>query len=296
MSNSQKKPELSLVVPCLNGATTIADLLESLANQEWSKPWEIIIADNGSTDRTLEIVAGYERRLPNLRVVDASGRKGAPHALNVGVRSARAENIASCDADDVVGRDYIRAIGEALQKHDFVACRLDMKRLNPEWITAGRKFPQDTGVQTYSYPPFLPHAGGGTIGVKRRLWESVGGLDETLPYLYETDFCWKLQLAGTKLEFIPDAIIHVRLRHHLKPIFRQACSWGEYNVVLYKRYRTRGMPTLSPRAGVAAWMQILRSSRRYRSMRPGERAQYVWALAWRWGRLKSSLKNKVFAL
>jgi glycosyltransferase involved in cell wall biosynthesis len=296
MPNSDHRIDLSIVIPCFNGAATIGDLLEALANQRWTKPWEVIIANNGSTDCTLDIVAKYQGRVPNLRVVDASKRRGAHHALNVGVQAAAGENIASCDADDVVGDGYVQAMGEALEKHDFVACRLDMKRLNPDWLLAGRKFPQDTEVQKYSYPPFLAHAGGGTIGVKRRLWQAVGGVDETLPYLYETDFCWKLQLAGTRLEFVPEAMIHIRLRDTLKGIYRQARSWGEYNVALYKRYRPYGMPKLSRRAGLAAWIQILRLSRRYRRMDPGNRAQFIWALAWRTGRLKGSLKHRVFAL
>ena len=296
MSNSDQKIDLSLVIPCFNGEHTIGELLEALANQTWSKPWEVVIANNGSTDNTLEVVAKYQGRIPNLRVVDASQRRGAPHALNVGVQAAVGANIASCDADDVVGDGYIQAIGEALQKHDFVACRLDVRKLNPTWLIAGRKFPQETDVQKYSYPPFLAHAGGGTIGLKRRLWQAVGGVDETLLYLYETDLCWKLQLAGTPLEFVPAAVIHIRLRHTLKGIYVQACSWGEYNVILYKRYRPHGMPRLSRRAGLAAWRQILRVLPRYRRMDLSSRAQFVWSLAWRIGRLKGSLKHWVFAL
>jgi len=296
MSSPNHKIELSIVVPCFNGAATIGDLLEALANQKWSKPWEVIIANNGSTDSTLEVVAKYQGRVPNLRVVDASQRRGQPYALNTGVQAAVGESVAICDADDVVGEGYIQAIGEALQRHSFVACRLDVTRLNPDWLIAGRKFPQNTEVQKYSYPPFLPHAGGGTIGVSSRLWHAVGGVDETLPCLHDTDLCWKLQLAGTRLVFVPEAVIHIRLRHTLKGIFRQAYSWGEYNVNVYKRYRAHGMPKLSCRGGVAAWIRILRLSRGYRRMDPQARAQFVWELAWRTGRVKGSLKHRVFAL
>jgi glycosyltransferase involved in cell wall biosynthesis len=297
MSNSNKKIDLSLVIPCFNGAATIGELLEALANQTWSKPWEVIIANNGSTDSTLDVVTKYQGRIPNLRVVDASQRRGAPHALNVGVAEARGENIASCDADDVVGEGYIAAIGEALEKHDFVACRLEMKKLNPAWLTAGRTFPQDTGVQKLRYPPFfLAHAGGGTIGVKRRLWQAMGGVDETVRYLYDTDFCWRLQLAGTRLEFAPQAVIHIRLRDTLKGTYRQARCWGEDNVALYKRYRPYGMPKLSRRAGLAAWRHIMRTLPKYRRMDLGSRVQFIWGLAWRIGRLKASIRHRVFAL
>lgn len=296
MSNSDQKINLSLVIACLNGGATIGDLLDALATQRWSKPWEVIIADNGSTDNTLHVVEAYKSRIQNLRVVDASQRRGQPYALNVGVEAAAGENVARCDADDVVGDGYIQAIGEALEKHDFVACRLDMKRLNPDWLIANRKFPQDTEIQRYWYPPFLSHAGGGTIGVKRRLWQAAGGVDETLRYLYDTDFCWKVQLAGTRLEFAPEAIIHIRLRETLKGNYRQGRCWGEDNVTLYKRYRPYGMPKLSPKAGLAAWLHILRSLPTYRRMDFAGRAQFIWSLAWRIGRVRGSLKHRVFAL
>lgn len=288
--------DLSVVIPCLNAAATIRDQLEALASQEWSQAWEVIIADNGCTDDTRKIIEEYKARILNLRVVDASKRRGQPYALNVGVEAAAAPNVAICDADDVVGEGYIAAIGEALQKHDFVACRLDANKLNPNWLTVGRKFPQDTGVQKYYYPPFMAHAGGGTIGLKRHLWQAVGGVDEKLPYLHDTDLCWKLQLAGTRLEFVPGAVIHIRLKDKLQAIYRQARKWGEYNVILYKKYRPYGMPKLSPAAGLAAWMTLLRTLPKYRAMDLGRRAEFVWALAWRIGRLEGSLKQRVFAL
>jgi glycosyltransferase involved in cell wall biosynthesis len=296
MSQVNEPVQLSVVIPCYNGAETLGELLEALANQTWSKPWEIIVANNGSTDSSLDIVASYKRRLPNMRVVDASKRQGQPYALNVGVEAAAAENVSICDADDVVGEGYVRAIGEALETHDFVACRMDMKKLNPAGLIEGRKFPQETELQRYYYPPFMAHAGGGTIGFKRSLWQAVGGVDEALPYLHDTDLCWKLQLAGTRLEFAPEAIMHIRLRHSLKAVYRQACAWGEYNVILYKRYRPFGMPKLSPKAGLAAWWQILRTSPRYWRMDMVNRSQFVWSVAWRIGRLKGSLKHWIFAL
>ena len=66
--------ELSVIIPCLNAEATIATQLEALANQHWSKPWEVVVSDNGSTDNSLEIVKSYKDRLPNLRIVDASAR------------------------------------------------------------------------------------------------------------------------------------------------------------------------------------------------------------------------------
>ena len=122
--------KLSVIIPCYNGAKTIAVQLEALAFQQWSEPWEVIIADNGSTDDSIAIVERYRHRLPHLRIVDASARKGQPYALNVGAQAASGEALVFCDADDEVGPGWLAAMGEALSKYDFVACRFETKKLN----------------------------------------------------------------------------------------------------------------------------------------------------------------------
>ncbi|MEO1764635.1 MAG: glycosyltransferase, partial [Cyanobacteria bacterium J06629_18] len=68
--------QLSVVIPCFNAASTIAAQLEAFTQQQCSETWEIIIADNGSTDESLNIVKQYQQNLPNLRIVDASLTKG----------------------------------------------------------------------------------------------------------------------------------------------------------------------------------------------------------------------------
>ena len=81
--------QLSVVIACYNAARTIGGQLESLARQEWSEPWEVIVADNGSTDGSAAIAEQYRSRLPSLRVVDASARRGQAYARNVGAKAAR---------------------------------------------------------------------------------------------------------------------------------------------------------------------------------------------------------------
>ena len=187
--------KLSVVIPCYNGADTLGVQLEALANQHWPEPWEVIVLDNRSTDGSRQIAERYKERLPKLRVVDASARQGQPFALNVGVEAATGEAVAFCDADDEVSSGWVAAMGEALSRHDFVACSVDIEKLNPPWAVAARGYPQRDGLQKAWYPPYLLHAGGGTLGVKRSLHAMVGGFDEALPYLHDTDFCFKLQLA-----------------------------------------------------------------------------------------------------
>jgi len=293
-----KLTKLSVIIPCFNGADTIAAQLDALAGQQWSEPWEVIVSDNGSTDNSIEIVERYRNSLPGLRVVDASARRGQPYALNVGVQAAYGESVALCDADDEIALGWVQAMGNALLKHDFVACRMEISKLNPSWTLKSRRNPQDSRVQKYIYPPYLPHAGGGTLGFKRKLWEEVGGFDEAFPCLHDTDFCWKIQNMGVKLEFVPDAVIHIRFRTNIKGIFRQALSYAEYNVKIYKKYMAIDMPQIDRKRGLIDLLKfIIRFVLNIPRIRNKEAvALWAWKLGWNIGRIKGSVKYKVFAI
>lgn len=286
--------KLSVIIPCYNGAKTIGEQLEALASQVWAEPWEIIVADNRSTDNSMAIVKQYQACLPNLRIVDASARQGQPYALNYGAEAAVGESLAFCDADDVVGPGWLPTIGEALNRYDFVACRFDTEKLNAPWLHKSRANPQQNGLKKYTHPPYLYHAGGGSLGVKRVLHEAIGGFDETLPILHDTDYCWRLQLAGTELNFVPDAVMYIRYRDTLDGIYRQAGNYAEYNVLLYKRYRLQGMPPISLKAGLLAWVKL--AQRPQRLLRLEGRAKWVWQFGWCMGRLRGSIKHRVLAL
>lgn len=286
---------LSVVIPCFNAANTIAVQLEALANQNWYEPWEIIASDNGSTDETIAVLENYQAKIPNLRIVDSSDCQGAAHARNVGAAVARGDALAFCDADDEVAPGWMRAMGEALSQCGFVACKREYTKLNEPWILKQyHKLPQLNGLQQYKYPPFLPHAAGGTIGVKRSIHDQIGGFDETMLRLQDTDYCWRIQLAGTQLNFVSNAVVHHRFRHTITDIYHQARLWGEYNVLLYKKYRPLGMPQLSWKTGVRAWVRLLRRSPQVFSEE--SRTKWVWKFGWHLGRLQGCIKHQVLAL
>ena len=290
--------KLSVIIPCFNVADTIATQLEALANQRWSEPWEVIVSDNGSTDGSMQVVKQYEGRLPHLRIVDASGRRGRAYARNVAAKVARGESLAFCDADDEVAPGWLAAIGEALIKYDFVACRVDVYKLSPLWIARTRNHSQASRLQTKGAPPSLSYAGGGTIGVKRWLHEEVGGFDEAFLRQQDTDYCWRVQLKGATLHFVPEAVVHVRLRDSIKDTYRQSFGTGEYAVLLYKKYLPVGMPKVTRKQGLVAWKNLvlgfMRSVPKIRNR--GDLIPWAREFGMRLGRLKGSVKYRVFAL
>lgn len=244
-------------MPCRNAVRTIEAQLNALCHQQWPGGWEVIVADNGSTDGTQDVVAHFYGRLPELRLIDASSRRGAAHARNMGVKQASGDALAFCDADDEVGIGWLTAMGEALGRHDFVASRMEVEKLNPPALAAAINNVQGKELRRAYYPPFLLHAGSSGMGVKRSLHERVGGFDESLSEREDTDYCFRMQLAGVMLHFAADAMIHIRYSDKPKDLFRQARRWARYQTLLYKRYG-REVPLVQPwRSYLQIWRDLI---------------------------------------
>lgn len=252
---------LSVIVPCRGLRDDFIALLDSLAEQAWDGPWEVVVADNGARDDLRALAAVHAGKIPEVRVIDATGRRGAAHARNRGVEEARGGMLAFIDADDLAGAGWVAAMAAGLREHRFVASRFDYERLN-HGSAASCLFgnPQARAVQVLSYSPFMRHAGGCGMGIRRALHEQVGGFDESMAVCEETDYCIRVQRqCGVELAFLPEAVVMVRLRSSTAGMARQQFRWACYNVRIAKVH------------GAA----------------PGARqgAQMWWAVGWRWLRL-----------
>ncbi len=87
---------VSVIIPAYNCASTVAETLDSVLEQDHRKT-EVIVVNDGSTDNTLEVLRGYADRV---RIIDQPNA-GPPAARNAGIRAATGEYIAFLDADDV---------------------------------------------------------------------------------------------------------------------------------------------------------------------------------------------------
>src|SRR6476646_11556388 len=235
-------PRLSIVIPCFNSEATLGAQLSALAGQRTRYSWEVLIADNGSRDNTVAIATSFRDRIKKLEIVDASARRGAAYARNTGAKAATGEVLLFCDADDVMDDGYVEAMGRALEAHQFVACRYDFRRLNTSWLAAARGASgegQGQGLAGGYCHPTLPYAGAGGLGIKKSVHEAVNGFDMTLKAMAgqeDTDYCIRVQLAGTPLVFVSDATMHVRFRGTVAGVFQQAWAWAESGAHVQRRY------------------------------------------------------------
>ncbi len=289
------QPKLTVVIPARDAAHEIGGQLEALAAQDWSEPWEVVVVDNGSRDRTREVVEAYGGQLPELRIVDASVRPGQAFALNEGVRAARAQAVGFCDADDEVAPGWVAAMGEALARHQLVACVADATKLNEAWLQETRDAQPPGELSTTSFAPYAPYAGSGGLGVQRGVHEALGGFDESMPALFDLDYCLRAHARGVELRLVPDALMHYRYRSDLRAIFRQARVYAEQMALVQRRHEDRSARprTWKPWA-VRGWKPILASLTSVH--RRPTRAKLAWLLGWQLGRYVGSARYRFRSL
>src|SRR4051794_7755139 len=96
-------PRVSVIVPAYNAEEHIGAALESVAAQTYAD-WEVVVGDDGSTDRTGEIVDGFGHRF---RAVRAERNLGPANGRNVAIEAAHGELIATLDSDDMWMPGYL---------------------------------------------------------------------------------------------------------------------------------------------------------------------------------------------
>lgn len=109
-------PEVSFVVPCYNVDGYIERCLRSLLVQS-GPSFEIVCVDDGSTDRTPEILESVASNNNCIRIISKEN-SGLADARNQGVRASRGSFITFVDSDDFVSPSYLEALWSAHQKHD----------------------------------------------------------------------------------------------------------------------------------------------------------------------------------
>lgn len=272
-----------VVIPVFNNATVVGAQLDAVLAQEVEGDLEVVVADNGSSDASREVVLSYARRDPRVRLVDASARRGPGAARNIGAAAAVGEEIFFCDGDDAVHPGWLAGLREGLVDADIAVGALDVSTLG--WSKPAP--PLDPWPRQFAY---LPAGLGANMAVRRAAFEAVGGFDEALLIGEDLDLCWRMQLSGYRLERRMDAVVAKRARPGYD-IFRQALCYGRSDPVLFRRFHAHGMPR-RVRHTVKVWAWLLIHA--YELARPDCRRNWLRVASIQVGRLVGSAEQRVF--
>jgi glycosyltransferase involved in cell wall biosynthesis len=176
---------VAVVIPAYNAESTIGAAISG-ALQQTVAPLEVVVVDDGSTDRTAAIAAAFGDRIRLLQQPNG----GPAAARNAGIAAARAPLIALCDADDLLFDRHVEALLALYDQHGG-----GLVTANAYWLFAGGIDPQQTRHRgPFPAPRDQRYALLETNFVStmalfpRALWEQVGGFDGAMSPAEDWDF------------------------------------------------------------------------------------------------------------
>ena len=193
-------PAVSVIMPAYNVEPYLAASIESVRGQTF-RDWEIVIVDDGSTDRTGAIADGYARRDRRIRVVHQANR-GLSSARNTAMRYARGEFFALLDSDDLWDPDFLKAqMAIFAGTSDVSVVTANARNLGGPW----------DGKPVHPWPDRRPQPDLAEILrdeesvfimsiFRRRVYERIGNFDERLRSNEDYDY-W-LRAAATGFRFV----------------------------------------------------------------------------------------------
>ncbi len=210
----------SIIIPNWNGAAHLPVCLDSLRAQTL-REFEIIVADNGSSDGSLELLA---RDYPEARVLALGRNLGFTGACNAGLRAAAGEFLILLNNDTEADPRWLDEVVAAFGRHPragLVASRMLLFDRRNIFHTAGDIFrtdgtPGNRGVWQEDRGQFAEgpvfSANGGSAAYRRVMLDQIGLLDDDFYYSCEDiDLAWRAQLAGWQAVYAPRAVVYHKL-------------------------------------------------------------------------------------
>ena len=176
-------PKVSVIIPTYNRAEFLRNAIDSVLAQTYHD-FELLVVDDGSTDQTRELVAGYGDQLIAL----FQANRGVSSARNLGIRAATGELVAFLDSDDAWLPEKLAWQVAIMDQHpDLQLCHTE-----EIWIRRGVRVNPKKKHQKYAgyiFPYCLPLCviSPSSVMLRRTLFETVGYFDENLPACEDYD-------------------------------------------------------------------------------------------------------------
>jgi len=222
MSNLDDLPFVSVIIPLFNEEAYVGLTLKALQEVNYPRDlYEVIVVDNGSTDRSREIASSFDVNLieePDLKVGGVR---------NAGANVAKGDIFAFLDSDCLIQKEWISASVERLKTAEVGAVGGNgMLRPDPTWVETAwviDNFPIKSRVNSL---------GGGSFILTKQLFLQCGGFDPSLNAGEDTKLSKAITERGYQLEFVPScAIIHLGFPTTVKAFcqrqYWQSSSYGK---------------------------------------------------------------------
>jgi len=219
--------KLSLYIPCYNAAEYLEKSIGSLLGQT-RPPDEILIIDDGSTDKSVEIASSFP-----VKLIRHERNKGLAAARNTAFKNAAHELVGAIDADVYPDKDWLEQLLLPFSDLRVVGTGgrlIEAFRETPADAWRALQLSQDLGEERIIIGGHSHKClgGFGTI-LKKSVVQEIGGYNENYRTNFEdVDLCRRLVQAGHKLVFEPRAVAYHQRRDTIRSVIRTAWNWDFY--------------------------------------------------------------------
>jgi glycosyltransferase involved in cell wall biosynthesis len=208
------KPLVSILIPAYNADEWIAESIQSAIVQTWQRK-EIIVVDDGSTDRTAEIARRFASK--EVKIVTTENQ-GLSKAVNLALRLCQGDYIQELDSDDLLAPDKIERQLGALREGDSKRILLSSPWGYFFYRISHARFTRNSLWEDLSPVEWLLrkmgenlHMQNATWLVSRELAEAAGPWDEDLHYDQDGEYFARVIVASEGTRFVPEGRIYYRV-------------------------------------------------------------------------------------
>ncbi len=251
-------PMTSIIIPVRNRPDEISECLTSLLKLDYPpEKREIIVVDDASDDRTPEVVSGFD-----VKLIRNSTRKQASYCRNLAASEAKGEILALTDSDCAVHPLWLKELLPAFSDETngavggkvdswFENTALDRYEKVSSSLYKGRRSKSSREEGGFFYLPTC------NLLVKKEIFLSLGGFDETMSVGEDVDLCWRLRDKGFETEYRPAGAVFHRHRNEMKAFFTRRFQYGTSEPFLNKKHSDRVKKMFYLPSAILLWALVL---------------------------------------
>lgn len=242
-SKIRATPFISIVIANYNGQKYLRTCLASLLKSSIKK-YEVIVIDNNSTDSSIEVVKGFQKKDKRIKILKNKVNIGVPASRNIAISHCSGEIVILLDNDTEVRKDSLKELIKPLLENEDIgaaqALLIDFENRRLVQMAGGHLIPQAIWLMGFYERQKYKHvkselgvsniiAISAALAVKKEVLDKINGYDSMLfNYTDDLDFSWRIWIAGYRVVLSYKAIIY----HYTKSVANRA-NIGANNFDVY---------------------------------------------------------------